>query len=73
MYEHPERQVRSVALQSSRSFDGDVKALKSKRVDALVTGSEYHDAQELAEAGIFTADAGHYHTEKCLLREYLRH
>jgi dinuclear metal center YbgI/SA1388 family protein len=51
------------------SFDGDVKALKFKRVDALVTGDlKYHDAQELAEAGIFTVDAGHYHTEKMFIK-----
>lgn len=47
------------------SFDGDVNALKEKKADALVTGDlKYHTAQELEEAGIFTVDAGHYHTEK---------
>jgi len=47
------------------SFDGDVRALKEKKVDALVTGDvKYHTAQDLEEAGIFTVDAGHYHTEK---------
>jgi len=29
---------------------------------------EYHDAQELEEAGIFTVDAGHYHTEKLFIQ-----
>lgn len=34
-------------------------------MDALVTGDvKYHTAQDLEEAGIFTVDAGHYHTEK---------
>jgi len=47
------------------SFDGDVKAVKEKKADALITGDlKYHTSQELEEAGIFTVDAGHYHTEK---------
>lgn len=51
------------------SFDGDVKALKIKKIDALVTGDlKYHDAQELEQAGIFTVDAGHYHTEKLFVK-----
>jgi len=51
------------------SFDGDIKSLKEKNVDALVTGDlKYHDAQELEEAGVFTVDAGHYHTEKLFVK-----
>lgn len=51
------------------SFDDDVKTLKEKNVDALVTGDiKYHTAQELEEAGIFTVDAGHYHTEKLFVK-----
>ncbi|ANX00747.1 dinuclear metal center protein [Thermoclostridium stercorarium subsp. leptospartum DSM 9219] len=51
------------------SFDGDVKVLKDKNVDALVTGDlKYHTAQELEDAGIFTVDAGHYHTEKLFIK-----
>lgn len=51
------------------SFDGDVRALKNKKVDALITGDvKYHIAQELEEAGIFTVDAGHYHTEKLFIK-----
>ncbi|NLY19358.1 MAG: Nif3-like dinuclear metal center hexameric protein [Clostridiaceae bacterium] len=51
------------------SFDGDIKALKEKRIDALITGDlKYHTALELEEAGIFTVDAGHYHTEKLFVK-----
>ncbi|NLM11898.1 MAG: Nif3-like dinuclear metal center hexameric protein [Clostridiaceae bacterium] len=51
------------------SFDGDVKAIKDSNADALVTGDlKYHTAQELEEAGIFTVDAGHYHTEKLFIK-----
>lgn len=51
------------------SFDGDVGALKAKKVDALITGDlKYHVAQELEDAGIFTVDAGHYHTEKLFVK-----
>ena len=51
------------------SFDGDVRALKDRGVDALVTGDlKYHDAQDLQQAGIFTVDAGHYHTEKLFIQ-----
>ncbi len=51
------------------SFDGDIKALKAKKADALVTGDlKYHDAQGLQQAGIFTVDAGHYHTEKLFIQ-----
>lgn len=51
------------------SFDGDVASLKAKKADALVTGDlKYHDAQELQQAGIFTVDAGHYHTEKLFIQ-----
>lgn len=51
------------------SFDGDVRSLKEKKVDALITGDlKYHTAQELEEAGIFTVDAGHYHTEKLFVK-----
>lgn len=51
------------------SFDGDVRSLKMKEADALVTGDlKYHDAQELEQAGIFTVDAGHYHTEKLFVQ-----
>lgn len=51
------------------SFDGDVKALKARNAEALVTGDlKYHDAQALQQAGIFTVDAGHYHTEKLFVQ-----
>lgn len=51
------------------SFDGDIQALKNKGADALVTGDlKYHDAQDLQQAGIFTVDAGHYHTEKLFIQ-----
>jgi dinuclear metal center YbgI/SA1388 family protein len=51
------------------SFDGDWKALNAKKADALVTGDlKYHDAQDLQQAGIFTIDAGHYHTEKLFIK-----
>lgn len=51
------------------SFDGDVRAVKESNADALVTGDlKYHTAQELEEAGIFTVDAGHYHTEKLFVK-----
>lgn len=51
------------------SFDGDVKAIKAQKPDALVTGDlKYHDAQNLQQAGIFTVDAGHYHTEKLFIQ-----
>jgi dinuclear metal center YbgI/SA1388 family protein len=51
------------------SFDGDVKALTDQKVDALVTGDlKYHTAQELEQAGVFTIDAGHYHTEKLFIK-----
>jgi len=47
------------------SFDRDIKPIVQKNVDALVTGDlKYHDAQQLKQSGIFTVDAGHYHTEK---------
>ncbi|MBP7175390.1 MAG: Nif3-like dinuclear metal center hexameric protein [Thermoclostridium sp.] len=51
------------------SFDGDAKAVKARKPDALVTGDlKYHDAQDLLQAGIFTVDAGHYHTEKLFIQ-----
>jgi len=51
------------------SFDGDIKSLVQKNVDALVTGDlKYHDAQQLKQSGIFTIDAGHYHTEKLFVK-----
>jgi dinuclear metal center YbgI/SA1388 family protein len=51
------------------SFDGDVKALTAQKADALITGDlKYHDAQDLQQAGIFTVDAGHYHTEKLFIQ-----
>lgn len=60
----PETGIHRVAVFCG-SFDGDVKSLKEKKADTLITGDlKYHDAQELEEAGIFAVDAGHYHTEK---------
>ncbi|HEY8422538.1 MAG TPA: Nif3-like dinuclear metal center hexameric protein [Thermoclostridium sp.] len=60
----PDKEIQKVAVFCG-SFDGDVKAIKEKKADALITGDlKYHTAQELEEAGIFTVDAGHYHTEK---------
>jgi dinuclear metal center YbgI/SA1388 family protein len=51
------------------SFDGDIKPLVQKNVDALVTGDlKYHDAQQLKQSGILTVDAGHYHTEKLFVK-----
>ena len=51
------------------SFDGDIKSLVQKNVDALVTGDlKYHDAQQLKQSGILTVDAGHYHTEKLFVK-----
>ncbi|HZK26570.1 MAG TPA: Nif3-like dinuclear metal center hexameric protein [Thermoclostridium sp.] len=51
------------------SFDGDIKALREKNIDALITGDiKYHIAQELEQTGILTVDAGHYHTEKVFIK-----
>jgi len=64
----PDTGIQKVAVFCG-SFDGDVKVLVNNPVDALITGDlKYHDAQELSEAGIFTVDAGHYHTEKLFVK-----
>lgn len=51
------------------SFDGDIESLIKRDIDAFVTGDlKYHDAQQLKQSGIFTVDAGHYHTEKLFVK-----
>lgn len=63
-----QKDIKTVAVFCG-SFDGDAGAIISKKADALVTGDlKYHDAQALAQAGIFTIDAGHYNTEKLFVK-----
>ncbi len=62
------KEIRRVAVFCG-SFDGDIQSLKAIKADALLTGDlKYHVAQELQQAGIFTVDAGHYHTEKLFIQ-----
>jgi dinuclear metal center YbgI/SA1388 family protein len=59
----PEKIVRVVAQNGSYD-DGLLSFLRNAPIDVLVTGDvKYHDALDLTEAGIFTVDVGHFHSE----------
>lgn len=58
-------QIERVVTQNG-AFDREMLPfLRNAAVDVLLTGDvKYHDGLDLADAGIFTVDAGHFHTEK---------
>jgi len=60
----PERIDRVVT--QNGAFDRKLQPfLRNGAIDVLVTGDvKYHDALDLTEAGIFTVDVGHFHSEK---------
>jgi len=59
----PERIFRVIV--QNGAYDSDLLPFfATGGADVLVTGDvKYHDALDLAEVGLFTVDAGHFHTE----------
>lgn len=69
VYGNLERKVKRVALcgGSGSSFIFDAN---QKGADVYLTGDvKYHDAQYANELGLTIIDAGHFHTEKVILKE----
>ncbi len=62
--------IRRVVTQNG-AYDSDLLPyLHSDNCDVLVTGDvKYHDAFDLAQAGIFVCDAGHFSTERMFVSE----
>jgi GTP cyclohydrolase I len=59
----PEK-IEWVAAQNGSFDDELLTCLRNAAPDVLVTGDvKYHDALDLADAGIFTIDVGHFHSE----------
>lgn len=51
------------------SFDGNYSGILRERPDVLVTGDiKYHTAVEIREMGICVIDAGHYATERVIVK-----
>ena len=61
----PPEEIERVITQNG-SYDREMLAfLKNGTADVLVTGDvKYHDALDLAQAGIFTVDVGHFFSER---------
>lgn len=51
------------------SFDEDLTELEKGRADILITGDlKYHTAVEISEKGLCVVDAGHFNTERVVLK-----
>ncbi len=59
-----QKSVQTVVTQNGAYDRSLLSALVENKPDVFVTGDvKYHDALDLAEAGVFTVDAGHFATE----------
>lgn len=66
---NPEMQVRTVALLNGSGGKSVRRIAESGRADCIVTGDVgYHEAVAAAEYGTAVIDAGHFGTERILLR-----
>jgi len=64
----PEKEVRRIAVFSG-SFDNNINDVLASGADVLVTGDvKYHTALDAAEEGLCIIDAGHFYTEKIVLK-----
>jgi len=60
--------IRTVAVFSG-SFDDDIEDIVKTGADVLVTGDvKYHTARDAVEAGLCIIDAGHFYTERVILK-----
>jgi dinuclear metal center YbgI/SA1388 family protein len=64
----PKNAIKRVAVFSG-SFDDNIEEIMKANADVLVTGDvKYHTALDAIEAGLCIIDAGHFYTERVILK-----